>query len=367
MSGIRGPVVLERHEELEPQVPLGALAGPGERSPHVVPLRDNEVVTHLTLDVRCETRRERDEEVVLRVPSAKRTLFALGSQLLCCELTDRLEHPVTRTLVLTPPDETLVEQRLQRVGVTVAHGLRGLECAAAGEHGERAEKTLLLRLEQVVRPLDRRAQRLLTRIGVSAPLEQVETLGEPLHELLRREHDGAGGCEFERKRQIVQARTKLAHGLRRAYVGVDCPCPAQEQLDAFFACERRHRIDVLALELEALPAGDDQCGAGDVAKLRDPRRHVGHEMFGVVEHEQCALSAETRRQALFELLARLLFHGECLCDGGGHEPRVAERRQRHPPDAVGKRVRCFRSRVDREPRLARATGAGERDEPGAVL
>jgi hypothetical protein len=147
VSGIRGPVVLERHEELEPQVPLGVLAGPSECSPHVVPLRDHEVVTHLTLDVRCETRRERDDEVVLRVLFAKRTVFALSRQLLRRELTDRLEHPVTRRLVLTPPDEILVEQRLQRVGVTVAHGLRRLECAAACEHGERAEKALLRRLE----------------------------------------------------------------------------------------------------------------------------------------------------------------------------------------------------------------------------
>src|SRR4029079_220995 len=101
-------------------------------------LRDNEVVPHLTLDVRCETCRERDDEVVLRVLSAKRTFFALSSQLLGCEFTDRLEHPVTRTVVLTPSDETLVDQRLQRVRVTVAHGLRRIERAAAGEHGESA-------------------------------------------------------------------------------------------------------------------------------------------------------------------------------------------------------------------------------------
>ena len=54
-----------------------------------------------------------------------------------------------------------VDERLESVEVGVADLLGGGERAAAGEHGQPGEQALLVRLEEVVRPLDRRAQRLL--------------------------------------------------------------------------------------------------------------------------------------------------------------------------------------------------------------
>ena len=93
-------------------------------------------------------------------------------------------------------------------------GLGRLVGAAAGEDGERAEEPLLRRREQVVRPLDRRAQRLLARIGVPAALEQVEPLREPLEELLGREDDRAGSRQLERERQVVEPAQSSAIGSR---------------------------------------------------------------------------------------------------------------------------------------------------------
>ena len=54
--------------------------------------------------------------------------------------------------------------------------LRGLVGAATGEDGEAAEEAAPPRLREVIRPLDRGAERLLAGICVAVALEQVETL-----------------------------------------------------------------------------------------------------------------------------------------------------------------------------------------------
>ena len=56
-----------------------------------------------------------------------------------------------------------------------------LQLEAAGEDREPAEQQLLVRLEQVVAPLERRGQRLLPgRRGVAAAAQQAEAVVEPV-------------------------------------------------------------------------------------------------------------------------------------------------------------------------------------------
>ena len=64
--------------------------------------------------------------------------------------------------------------------------------------------------EEVVRPLDRRAQRLLAGLGVPAALEQVEPLGQALEDLSRGKHRRAGGSQLDRERQPVQTSQSSA-------------------------------------------------------------------------------------------------------------------------------------------------------------
>ena len=73
----------------------------------------------------------------------------------------------TRTRLLSTSD-------CERVEICVADRLRRLERAAAREDGEPREEPLLVLVEQLVAPLDRRAQRLLARVDAAAGLEQVE-------------------------------------------------------------------------------------------------------------------------------------------------------------------------------------------------
>ena len=109
-------------------------------------------------------------------------------QLLCRILAHGLEHGEARLSdgVLASVDEALVHQGMQRVEVGVRDRFCPLERAAAGEDGDAAEEALFLGREQVVAPVNRRPQRLLARLCVSSPLEQVESLGEPLEDLRRR-------------------------------------------------------------------------------------------------------------------------------------------------------------------------------------
>ena len=73
----------------------------------------------------------------------------------------------------------------------------------------RAKSACSSSLREVVRPLDRRSQRLLAGIGVALALEQVETLREALEQLPGAEEGRAGGCELERKRQLIETEAEL--------------------------------------------------------------------------------------------------------------------------------------------------------------
>ena len=78
-------------------------------------------------------------------------------------------------------------------------------------------------------------------------------------------------------------------------------------------------------------------------------------MLEVVEQKQQALVAHMLGQPVSRSdgLRRLL----------EHEPRIAERRQRHPEDAVGESFRALGRCLQREPRLARSAGPGESQQP----
>jgi hypothetical protein len=94
-----------------------------------------------------------------------------------CLLADRVEH--AEAAAAPPPHEALHDERLEDVELGVANGLRRAEREAAGEHRQPLEELLLVRPEQLVAPLDRRAQRALACRGVArlageerqAPLE----------------------------------------------------------------------------------------------------------------------------------------------------------------------------------------------------
>jgi hypothetical protein len=88
---------------------------------------------------------------------------------------------------------------VQRVQVGLADLLRRFQGAAAAEHRKPREETLLLLVQQVVRPFDGAAQRPLALGEVSgATCEEREPLLQPFQDLGGRERLDARGSELER-------------------------------------------------------------------------------------------------------------------------------------------------------------------------
>ena len=103
-----------------------------------------------------------------------------------------------------------------------------------------------MRGKQVVRPRDRRAQRLLARVGVATAGEEVEPLREPLEDLGRGERPRARGCQLNRERERVEAGAELGDLRRRLDLR-----PFGEEGDGLRS-ERRDRELDLALDAEQL-------------------------------------------------------------------------------------------------------------------
>ena len=102
------------------------------------------------------------------------------------ELADRLEHPEAVDAFSRHPTavQALVEEGGERAEVRFADLFGCLERAAAAEDGQAAEESLLVAVEQVVRPADRRVERRVAWIGVTGRRE-LEPLGQPLEERRR--------------------------------------------------------------------------------------------------------------------------------------------------------------------------------------
>src|SRR5436190_23573389 len=108
--------------------------------------------------------------------------LAGGVEPLDRELADGLQHP--KAVAFAHANEALVDEGLERVDVGIAHVLGDLDGAAAAENSEPGKQPLLIVVEQVVRPLDRRPERLLAGIHTPPALEQVESLGHALEKLV---------------------------------------------------------------------------------------------------------------------------------------------------------------------------------------
>ena len=143
-----------------------------------------------------------------RAAGARPVASAERVELLGRELADRLEHE--EAVALAGADEALVDERLRDVEVGVRQtASAALSVQPPAKTASRANALLLVGVEQVVAPLDRRAQRLLPRVDAAARLQQVEPAREAVEELRGREHAHARGGELERERQLLEPRAEL--------------------------------------------------------------------------------------------------------------------------------------------------------------
>ena len=169
------------------------------------------------------------------------------------EPVDRVEH---RPLV----DRVVGDDRARRPGVE-----------RAGEHGQPCEHHRLVRLQQRVRPVDRGAQGLVAlQRHAPAAGEEPEPLVEQGQDLGHAERRDARRRQHDRERNAVEATTQLVD--RRRVRGVDAKssrtararsskrrtaslCTMRSTSLESASDMRTQRGDVLAVDIETLPAG----------------------------------------------------------------------------------------------------------------
>ena len=105
-----------------------------------------------------------------------------------------------------------------------------------GKHAEAGERLLLLAVELGDTPIERCPQRSLACRHVPCAGRQVEHVPEPAGELLERHDGGAGGDQFDRQRQAVQAPADSSDRLGIRLVDREAiphgRSPSGEQLDS---------------------------------------------------------------------------------------------------------------------------------------
>ncbi len=211
---------------------------------------------------------------VLRVPAPDLVRLAARFEALEGVGADRLQHREARLAVglFLLAEHVVVDER--RRGRSRRPSPPQTASAAGSvqppcEDGEAREERLLVGAEQVVAPVDRRAERLLARGQVAwAAGEEVEALLEPGEQRLRREQLRAGGGELDREREAVEADADLGDRgrvrVRHGEVGLDGAGAFDEERDRLVLrerrdrgqvrgvgqVERRHRVLVLAREVE---------------------------------------------------------------------------------------------------------------------
>ena len=118
------------------------------------------------------------------------------------ELADRLQHPeaLLSEPACTSANQALVEERRKDIEVGIADGLGGLQSAAAAEDRESPEEPLLVLVEEVMRPGDRRSQGRVALVGVARAFEQIESRVEAPEQCFGREELRPRGGELDGER-----------------------------------------------------------------------------------------------------------------------------------------------------------------------
>jgi hypothetical protein len=340
------PELLECEQQTGAELDVGS-DGPLQCGADVRQLGRDEVVSLVSLGFQREVRRLREREQPLAQTPSCRVSAAGGFQPLARVLANRLEHPEASVGVA---NEALLDERLEQVDIGVGDLLGGLDGATADEDRERREQPLLLRREQLVAPLDRRPQRGLARVGVTAALEQVEALSEPLDDLVGRQRCRTRGGELHGQGQIVEPAAELGDVL----VGFE-PRPDAEQLHRLGLRQRRYGILGLAVDPQQLPAGHDQA---EVRTRPQQRGQLGRRFDYLLEvvQEQEQLPPADRRGEIF-------LGAQRLRDRLDNQRGIVERRQADPEDTRLQLPHQLGRRLDRESRLAGPARPGQGDEP----
>jgi hypothetical protein len=232
-------------------------------------------------------------------------------------LADRLEHPASglALAVGAAAEKALVEQRLERLDPCSGDVFGCVEGAAAGEHRKRTVDALLLEVEELVRPVDRRSEGVLAGVGVAGAFEQVEALREAFEELGGRKERGTCRGELDCKWKLVEASAKLADRVVEWKVDTGGVGAVEEELLALGLRQGRKGPGGLGGDPEAFAAGDEEAqGRARVEQLTEVVGCFWQQVLGVVEQEKGLLAQERGGDGVGECLVGSFADLERACD-----------------------------------------------------
>jgi hypothetical protein len=165
--------------------------------------------------LRVEVSRQLGE--VFRMPIVQH--LALVAECGVAEVAHRVEQSVLGVVGRgVDDDQRLVDQFVEAVGdgqQIVVDVADDTECVGgvelAGEHGQTTQEVLQLRVEMLVRPLQRVVQDAVSLIDSLGDPEEAEALVEMPLDLLRRHRPHARRGQFDRQRDSVQPRADPRH------------------------------------------------------------------------------------------------------------------------------------------------------------
>ena len=325
-----------------------------------------------------------------RVPAGQGGGLAGVGEPLARVQPDRLEQPVAPLAsAFVRGDERLLDEAREHVGAlrdieagSAAHGLDRVQLEAAGEDAESAQQHPLVRLEQIVAPLERRLERLLPRRRRATPgAEEPETVIEPVGHRGGTERAEPAGGELEREWQAVEPEADTRDIGRVLLVERESRCCRRRALD-----EQPHRLVVeeigrrevllgvgdregrhaehdLAADAERLAArrehGQSRRGTEDRVDERGARPE---QVLAVVQDEQQRARREVLEHRVDDVLSRQRPRVERRRDSVGHELRIGDGRELDERRASLVRRLGAARELQREPRLAGAAGPRERQQ-----
>ncbi len=233
--------------------------------------------------------------------------------------------------------------------------------------------------QQVIAPLERRGQRLLTVGQAGKAAGALHALIEPLQHLLRREQPHPPGRELQRQGKTIQPTAQLSRRrrvpVRQSEPGTHIAHAVDKQ--AHRGClrqssrigagrrygQRVHPPLLLAADPQHHPAGDQHVQPGrPLQQVSHHRRGIEH-LLKVVEHDQHAAAAQAPPESVQRPLPALPGEAERRGNGLRHQPGVGDRRQINERDAVRPVRPAGVQHGQRQPRLAHPAGTGQHHQP----
>jgi hypothetical protein len=129
--------------------------------------------------------------------------------------------------------------------------------------------------------------------------------------------------------------------------------------------QRLDEADALGPQPQSFTTGDQDHELGTCRKQVANEARGIHDVFEVVENDQARLGRQEVVQSRRLGRAVALTRSDGLGDRGRHQVEIPNRRQVDKPD-VGERIAQFARQFESQPRLARAAGAGECEQSGAL-